>query len=221
MAVNLKSGLLVYSRLDSTSAFVNGTLTESYWTNNGVTFIGAGGFNQNCAYFDANTDYLQRASFPALPATHTISFWVICTLATTHIIYGLADANDKYYLDYASGKLKLTYYTNGNTGTYYSKAMSLNVWHNVTILYHPVDAFGVIAAIYIDGTDQSDHSLDVGAAGGIASSTWKFNNASDEFGILGFGLWNRNLNAAEIAVLYNKGISYPFNDSRGAIAMYF
>lgn len=218
MSVNLKSGLLVYSRLDSTSAFIDGALTTSYWTNNDVTFIGATGFNQNCAYFDANTDYLQRASFPELPTTHTISFWCINPV---YIIKADATTSWYYRLTYESGKLKLLYDVNGNLGTYYSTAVTLSSWSHILITKQAVDAFGVTANIYVNGVDKTDQAGSSGVAGAISSSTFRLNYNASSLGLLGLGVWNRKLNAEEIAVLYNKGISYPFNDSKGAIAMYF
>ncbi len=215
-SVNLLSGLLGYWKIDEAS----GTRADSTANGNNLTSnnnVGsiAGKIN-NAGVFSASPDKsLSHADNTVLRfgGDFTVSIWVYWTAHQFEDSIILAK-HGEFYLhrhdnDASKVKAELWSTTGVMLGSVVSNvALQFNQWYHV-IAYRSGNTLGVVinngtpvTAAVSAGTIQTSNQFRIGAHDGGYSWTGYLDEC---------GKWNRKLNSAEIAALYNSGNGKPFS----------
>jgi hypothetical protein len=211
----LEDGLILSAHFDErTIADSNPTLVDASGLNfHGTPYSGAAsvasGKIRGAVGFDGVDD---RAEFGTLggwnPATFTISFWMKSTGVGTSLNPRIASR--KLLLDYytASDKISIEMRAATQNSLATSTTLTENVWHHVVCTYD--DAGDRQARIYVDGSLNVTGNASVG---GLLSQSSQIlllakHSTQDNYfkGLLDeLNIWNRVLDATEIAQLYNGG----------------
>ncbi|MFH1290057.1 MAG: LamG domain-containing protein, partial [Nanoarchaeota archaeon] len=220
--VNFYDSLVLWMRMDE----VNGSgdpVDLSRYSNNGTldgdVFINSSGYWGNASWFDGDSDYITipHSSAISLQENITWSFWIKPTIdyddvADTYNLIKKVTASDGYSMNINgwSGQRIQVRMSNGTDGdsSFQSDALDwdANTWYHVAITF---DNSSLVGNFYRNGASIGNDTVNLDF---VVSSTadlllgWgvntEYNGSMDEVLI-----FNRSLNAAEIAALYNASAS--------------
>jgi len=202
-SVDLESGLQAFYKLDDTSdSSGNGnTLTN----NNNVSF--ASGKIGNAAVFDGS-NYLDvnMASLPQGAQNRTISFWFNSTKTDPQVplYYGTPTAGELvlFYVD--SQSVIVSPYGDGVSS---GEIVNDGNWHH--LLFKTNNETWML---YIDG-ELKDSQYRSTSTNGTTLTIGYGSDGNTEGSVDAIGIWDRALNSAEIAALYNSGTGYEIGSA--------
>jgi hypothetical protein len=225
-SVNLTNGLEAFYKLENTS---DSSGNGNTLTNNGATF--ASGKIGNAAIFDGSGYLTTSSNINVGQGNFTLNAWVnfanlgenIVTLLQMHS-NGQTNGLSLYYgVDWYGAVNELVVASYGISNQFQQGwAPSLNTWHNVIVTRK-----GTTLKVYIDGVllgssyDATQYTPDFLQIGADSDFPMTYSLSIDAVGI-----WNRALNSAEVAALYNSGtgveltVTLPVNLNSGLQAFY-
>jgi hypothetical protein len=201
--IDLESGLQAFYKLDDTSdSSGNGnTLTN----NNNVSF--ASGKIGSAAVFDGS-NYLDvnMASLPQGAQNRTISFWFNSTKTDPQVplYYGTPTAGELvlFYVD--SQSVIVSPYGDGVSS---GEIVNDGNWHH--LLFKTNNETWML---YIDG-ELKDSQYRSTLTNGTTLTIGYGSDGNTEGSVDAIGIWDRALNSAEIAALYNSGTGYEIDSA--------
>lgn len=229
----LDTNLISFWKFDESSGNASDALGSYNLTNNNTVGYATGKINNGADFGSGNTnkDFTIPSGFTNLAsnAAFSFSFWIKTTDTTNnpfvssrcnssaHAQWNIMKHNSGYILfeispaNSSSNRMSVKN-TTGNS-------LHDGNWHHVVIT-KAANRLTSGVKIYIDGTsctvaDDSTNTLSsdapTGTAGAIGSRTATFGNFWNGM-IDAFGIWSRELDATDVASLYNSGtgVQYPF-----------
>lgn len=223
----LIDNLISYWKFDESSGNAEDAHGTNDLTNNNATAFATGKINNG-----ADLERSSAQSFSIADASQsgldfsdalTFSMWVKFESALGREYYiakRLGAGNQRSYLWYQAdaNSMNFDWQSNGTTGTgvAVSWSPSTSTWYHIV-----VTKTGTSVKFYVNGSQQG--TTQTGAFSTIFNGTTKFEigqwteDAASNRSFDGFidevGVWNRALDASEIAQLYNSGsgLAYPFS----------
>ena len=215
---DLKDNIICYYNYNSDAKDATGTFDGTVTGASNVSAKMGNGYS-----FSGSAQHIDSSVTPALFDASTkfsVAFWMNPSSVNTY--KGLAanrtDASIKHwFLSKDSAALGLDVYSAGSSDNLTSTGLTLanGTW------YHVVYTFNAGAMkIYVNGSLNNSKSSAITAMGTLAATTMRVgwntaaaSTAQDFYGLIDeFGVWNRELTAAEVTQLYNSnsGFTYPF-----------
>lgn len=218
---------VAYYKLDSgaltTDSVASYTLTDAGTVAEGTGLIGTASADFGTAN---SSKRLYSSTHFGITATGAISlsFWVKmrteigtgeqCLTARSYIDAAGTSIQINYQYNAGTRRIRFLRYGSSNSLQYYTITLGTSNWHHIVATFDGSTIKG-----YVDGTERTTEansgtqSIGGTAFGIAANGTTQYASALiDEYGI-----WSRDLTAAEVTSLYNSGagFAYPFTAASG------